>query len=195
MYDPYDPYAPYDYDPYYGGGPPPPPWGPMAGPGPRRPPQPPPLVGIDSPPFDYYPEPYGRSAPPGRPPGLVQMGPPPMPPMPPIGPIGPPPPPLPSWGEPPAVERQFVGLVGAGNRGPSSRVVHFDDDDLVADGIVIKPKKSKWRAVSAKRIVREPEIRREVYAARPAPYVDPAYPGFFMPQGYGPPPMAAYVRR
>jgi len=125
------------------------------------------------------------------------MGPPPMPPMPPMGPPQPPQPPmppLPSWGEPAAIERQFAGLVGAGNRGPSSRVVRFEDDDLVSEGIVIKPNKSKWRAVSAKKlVVREPEIRYQ--AAPPASYVDPSYPGFFLPQGYGPPPMAAYVRR
>lgn len=196
MYDP--------YDPYYGGGwgpplPGPPPWEPMGGPGQRRPPQPPPpMVAMESAPMDYYynPEAYARSGP-GRPPGFVQMGPPPMPPMPPMGPPQPPQPPLPTWGEPPAIERQFAGLVGAGNRGPSARVVRFDDDDLVTEGIVIKPSKSRWRAVSAKKVVVQPEIRyqAERVRAQPAPYVDPSYPGFFLPQGYGPPPMAAYVRR
>lgn len=195
------------YDPYYdyGGGPPLPYMqGPMGGrQGPRQPPQPPPLIAIDSAPMDYYytPDSYGR---PGRAPGFVQMGGPPMPAVP-MGPPQPPPQPqpmpmLPPWtAPPPMVERQFAGIVGAGNRGASSRVVRFDDDDeLFTDSVVIKPKKSKWRAVSKKRVVPlEPEVRRDVFYAAP-PAVDPGYPvpGFYVPaQGFPTPPMAAYVLR
>ena len=134
------------------------------------------------------------------------MGPPIGPPMgPPMGqPTGPAPPSLlpalPPWAQPPMVERSFAGIVGAGNRGGGATVDYdFGDGDFVMDGVVIKPKKSsKWRAVGKKKFVAiEPELRRDVYSAPPSPYVGPnGVPGFVVPaQGFGPPPMAAYIRR
>ena len=153
----------------------------------------------------------GRSA---RPPGFVQLGgppagPPPMMGPPPMGPPGPPagPPPVAvpfvsPFGAPPMVERSFAGVVGAGNRGSSSRLVHFDDDDggdFMMEGVVVKPKKSKWRPVSKKKIVQVQDAYQVRASPAPAPYMDPGYPqfpGFFVPAyGNGPPPMAAYVRR